>query len=62
MVSKRVEKFLTRMRAREAELPRFVCACGQELWAQEDAQFVCARCFGAFRLAPTLPHHRDDVG
>jgi hypothetical protein len=53
----RVDKLLRKIRmeraAKEADLPlpRFKCACGQEIWAEKDVapHIGCTRCFGAFR-------------
>lgn len=39
----------SRQVAEDAGLPRFKCACGQELWAEKSARVICAKCFGAFR-------------
>ena len=59
MSSKRVDDFLAKMRLKNAAkntegagLPRFTCACGQEIWAAPDARISCPKCFGAFRLTP----------
>jgi len=57
MISEAAEKFLKKMeieRAAEAgdwdKVPKFRCACGQEIWTAADpAHFVCSKCFGAFR-------------
>jgi hypothetical protein len=53
MTKKTIEQLLEESRARRAAkaagLPHFKCACGQELWAKESAEFICAKCFGAFR-------------
>jgi hypothetical protein len=54
-MSDRVDKLLRKIRmeraAKEADLPRFKCACGQEIWAEKDvaSHIGCTRCFGAFR-------------
>jgi hypothetical protein len=53
-MTEQVDKFLKRMEvwqaAESAGLPRFECACGQEIWALEDADILCRKCGGAFRL------------
>jgi hypothetical protein len=57
MSSPRVAALLAEMKldehaAKLAGLTRFECACGQVLWALDDARISCAKCFGAFRLKP----------
>jgi hypothetical protein len=50
MAKKSISQLLAESRAAEAKLPRFECACGQVLWAEENARITCSKCFGAFRL------------
>ena len=52
MGKKTVAALIARHKAEGTGLPRFECACGNEIWAAADAQIVCGKCFGAFRLQP----------